>query len=302
MADIVLRGYAECLDKKMKGDPGFIMISGSTLYHFENELDEKPQTVIELAANEFSQDGNVISIKYTNAKGKPDELNLRHRFQSMTDRWMVVFNEAKSKPHGDLPADQGQHEAVKTGISYRLKKATASKLANTKAAGSAIGAVDEEIGKILKALNSLVSVYADKDTAVWVQKSITKIVAKTAVEWDRKTLVFKDLMPLDTPLRAAFNGLDKLFQWYKRRPVAAFAEQFKAVEQQLFEAGTAIQRIMTPYLHAKNVMMIQDFVAFIAPASFWSTLWDKEDPDGSIERSLFDLVHAMSRYTQMHFN
>ena len=184
-------------------------------------------------------------------------------------------------------------------LGYRAQKAIGSKFAGSKAGAATLTSADEYISKLTKALKKLVESDSGKEKADYIHRGISKLVVKAAIEWNRETVTVKHLRTIDTPLRAAFNMFDKLFQVYKRRKGSDMQEQFKAACDQLALAVSKVREMMKAHLTAKNMMLLQNIGDYLCNPQWWIDLWDKPDPDGHIENNLYELVHAMTRYTQM---
>jgi len=275
--------------------PYWVMLYGSTLFYFMSEMDAKPKGKIELAGSTIEQEGVMAGIRH----GDKDKGTwLRTSRENKTKEWVDILTANREKdPHDAPEREEGQHE--KKSLSYRAQKAFGSKFAGSKAGAATLTSVDEDINKLTTALKDLVKTDSGKEKADYIHRGISKLIVKAAIEWNRETVTVKDLRSIDTPLRAAFNMIDRLFQVYKRRKGSEMKEEFKAACDQLSNAVQKVREMLRPFLTAKNMMLLQDIGEYLCNPEWWIGIWDKDDPEGTIENNLYELVHAMARYTQM---
>jgi len=275
--------------------PFWVMLYGSTLFYYVTEMDAKPKGKIELAGSTLEQEGVMLGIRH----GEKDKGTwLRTSREEKTKDWLDILTANHDKDAHEPPErTEGQHE--KKSLSYRAQKAFGSKFAGSKAGAATLTSVDEDINKLTTALKDLVKTDSGKDKADYIHRGISKLIVKAAIEWNRETIKVKDLRAIDTPLRAAFNMIDKLFQVYKRRKGSEMKDQFKAACDQLSKAVDMVHDMLKPFLTAKNMMLLQDIGEYLCNPEWWIGIWDKDDPEGTIENNLYELVHAMARYTQM---
>jgi len=275
--------------------PYWVMLYGSTLFYFMTEMDAKPKGKIELAGCTIEQDGLMAGIRH----GEKDKGTwLRTSREEKTKEWVEILNANRDKgAHAPPEREETQHE--KKSLSYRAQKAFGSKFAGSKAGAATLTSVDEDINKLTTALKDLVKTDSGKEKADYIHRGISKLIVKAAIEWNRETITVKDLRSIDTPLRAAFNKIDKLFQMYKRRKGSEMKDEFKAACGELSNAVQKVREMLRPFLTAKNMMLLQDIGEYLCNPDWWIALWDKDDPEGVIENNLYELCHAMTRYTQM---
>jgi len=275
--------------------PYWVMLYGSTLFYFVTEMDQKPKGKVELAGMNFEVDGLMLGIRRDE---KDKGTWLRTSREEKTKQWNDILQKEKDKPAHEAPEREETAHAKKS-LSYRAQKALGSKFAGSKAGAATLTSVDEDINKLTTALKDLVKTNSGKEKADYIHRGISKLIVKGAIEWNRETVTVKDLRAIDTPLRAAFNMIDKLFQLYKRRKGAEMVDQFKAACAQLSKAVDMVHDMLKPFLTAKNMMLLQDIGEYLCNPDWWIGIWDKDDPEGTIENNLYELVHAMTRYTQM---
>jgi len=275
--------------------PFWVMLYGSTLFYFLTEMDQKPKGKVELAGCTFELDGTMVGIRH----GEKDKGTwLRTSREEKTAKWKKILEDNKDKDAHEAPErEESSHEHK--SLSYRAQKAFGSKFAGSKAGAATLTSVDEDINKLTTALKDLVKTNSGKDKAEYIHRGISKLIVKAAIEWNRETVTVKDLRAIDTPLRAAFNMIDKLFQVYKRRKGSEMQDEFKAACAQLSKAVEMVHDMLKPFLTAKNMMLLQDIGEYLCNPEWWIEIWDKDDPEGTIENNLYELVHAMARYTQM---
>jgi len=275
--------------------PYWVMLYGSTLYYFTTELEAKPKGKVEIAGATLEQEGVILGIRH----GEKDKGTfLRTSREDKTKEWLEIFNANKDKPAHEAPERQeSAHE--KKSLSYRAQKAFGSKFAGSKAGAATLTSVDEDINKLTGALKDLVKTDSGKEKADYIHRGISKLIVKAAIEWNRETIKVKDLRSIDTPLRAAFNKIDRLFQLYKRRKGSDMKDEFKAACDQLSLAVQKVREMLRPFLTAKNMMLLQDIGEYLCNPEWWIAIWDRDDPEGTIENNLYELVHAMARYTQI---
>jgi len=275
--------------------PFWVMLYGSTLFYYMTELDAKPKGKIELAGATLEQDGVMLGIRH----GDKDKGTwLRTSREDKTKDWLDILNANHDKdPHEAPERQESQHE--KKSLSYRAQKAFGSKFAGSKAGAATLTSVDEDINKLTSALKDLVKTDSGKEKADYIHRGISKLIVKAAIEWNRETIKVKDLRSIDSPLRAAFNQIDKLFSVYKRRKGSDMKPEFKAACDQLSLAVQKVREMLRPFLTAKNMMLLQDIGEYLCNPDWWIAIWDREDPEGTIENNLYELVHAMARYTQI---
>jgi len=215
-----------------------------------------------------------------------------------TKDWLEILQANASKdPHEAPERKEGAHE--KKSLSYRAQKAFGSKFAGSKAGAATLTSVDEDINKLTSALKDLVKTDSGKEKADYIHRGISKLIVKAAIEWNRETIKVRDLRSIDAPLRAAFNLIDRLFQVYKRRKGSDLRPEFQKACDQLNLAVQKVREMLRPFLTAKNMMLLQDIGEYLCNPEWWIGIWDKEDPEGTIENNLYELVHAMARYTQI---
>jgi len=275
--------------------PYWVMLYGSTLFYFMTELDAKPKGKVELAGSTIEQDGLMVGIRH----GDKDKGTwLRTSREPKTKEWADILNANREKGAHEAPArEETQHE--KKSLSYRAQKAFGSKFAGSKAGAATLTSVDEDINKLTSALKDLVKTDSGKEKAEYIHRGISKLIVKAAIEWNRETVTVKDLRSIDTPLRAAFNKIDRLFQVYKRRKGSEMKDEFRAACDQLSLAVQKVREMLRPFLTAKNMMLLQDIGEYLCNPEWWIAIWDRDDPEGTIENNLYELVHAMARYTQI---
>jgi len=275
--------------------PYWVMLYGSTLFYFMTELDAKPKGKVELAGCTVELEGVMVGIRH----GDKDKGTwLRTSREAKTKEWSDIINANREKPAHEAPErEETQHE--KKSLSYRAQKAFGSKFAGSKAGAATLTSVDEDINKLTSALKDLVKTDSGKDKAEYIHRGISKLIVKAAIEWNRETVTVKDLRSIDTPLRAAFNKIDRLFQVYKRRKGSEMKDEFVAACDQLSLAVQKVREMLRPFLTAKNMMLLQDIGEYLCNPEWWIAIWDREDPEGTIENNLYELVHAMARYTQI---
>jgi len=275
--------------------PYWVMLYGSTLFYFMTELEAKPKGKIELGGSTVEQEGVMLGIRH----GEKDKGTwLRTSREDKTKDWLEILTANKDKPAHEAPERQEtQHE--KKSLGYRAQKAFGSKFAGSKAGAATLTSVDEDINKLTGALKDLVKTDSGKDKADYIHRGISKLIVKAAIEWNRETIKVKDLRSIDTPLRAAFNMIDRLFQVYKRRKGSDMKAEFKAACDQLSLAVQKVREMLRPFLTAKNMMLLQDIGEYLCNPEWWIAIWDRDDPEGTIENNLYELVHAMARYTQI---
>jgi len=275
--------------------PYWVMLYGSSFYYFVTELDQKPKGKVDLAGATFELDGLMLGIRH----GEKDKGTwIRTSREEKTKQWNDIFEANKDKPAQDVP-ERAENAHEHKSLSYRAQKAFGSKFAGSKAGASALTSVDEDINKLTSALKDLVKTNSGKEKAEYIHRGISKLIVKAAIEWNRDTVTVKDLRSIDTPLRAAFNIIDKLFQVYKRRKGSEMQAEFKAACDQFSKAVEMVHNMLKPFLTAKNMMLLQDIGEYLCNPDWWIGIWDKEDPEGTIENNLYELVHAMARYTQI---
>lgn len=292
----VADGYMELsVGDAKKFKPYWFILLGSTLFYYKTELDAKPKGQIELAGSTCEQDGAVFVVHHGE---KEKAMYLRTSRDEKAKRWLDIIAANRDKPaHAALEREEGAHEHK--SLSYRAQKALGSKFAGSKAGAATLTSVDEDINRLTKALKKLVESDSGKDKAEYVHRGISKLIVKAAIEWNRETVTVKDLRTIDTPLRAAFNQFDKLFQVYKRRRGADMRAEFVTACDQLSLAVVKVREMLRPFLKAKNMMLLQDIGEYLCNPDWWIGIWDNPDKDGHIENNLYELVHAMARYTQM---
>jgi len=275
--------------------PFWVMLYGSTIFYFTTELEAKPKGKIELSGATIEVDGVMVGVRH----GDKDKGTwLRTSRVEKTKEWADILNANKDKPAHEPPERQeSAHE--KKSLSYRAQKAFGSKFAGSKAGAATLTSVDEDINKLTSALKDLVKTDSGKEKADYIHRGISKLIVKAAIEWNRETIKVKDLRSIDTPLRAAFNMIDKLFSVYKRRKGSEMKDQFKAACDQLHLAVQKVREMLRPFLTAKNMMLLQDIGEYLCNPDWWIAIWDRDDPEGTIENNLYELVHAMARYTQI---
>jgi len=275
--------------------PYWVMLYGSTLYYYMTELDAKPKGKIELAGTTIEQDGVMVGIR----RGEKDKGTwLRTSREEKTKEWTAILNDNRDKDAQEPPErEEGVHE--KKSLSYRAQKAIGSKFAGSKAGAATLTSVDEDINKLTGALKDLVKTDSGKEKAEYIHRGISKLIVKAAIEWNRETIKVKDLRSIDTPLRAAFNMIDRLFQVYKRRKGSEMRAEFKSACDQLSLSVQKVREMLRPFLTAKNMMLLQDIGEYLTNPEWWIAIWDRDDPEGTIENNLYELVHAMARYTQI---
>jgi len=275
--------------------PFWVMLYGSTLFYFQTEMDQKPKGKVELSGATFETDGLMLGIRH----GDKDKGTwLRTSREEKTKQWNDILEANKDKPAHEAP-EREESTKEHRSLGYRAQKAFGSKFAGSKAGASALTSVDEDINKLTTALKDLVKTNSGKDKAEYIHRGISKLIVKAVIEWNRETITVKDLRAIDTPLRAAFNMIDKLFQVYKRVKGSEMADQFKAACAQLSKSVDMVHDMLKPHLTAKNMMLLQDIGEYLCNPDWWIGIWDKDDPEGTIENNLYELVHAMARYTQM---
>ena len=292
----VADGYMELsVGDKKSFKPYWFVLLGSTLFYYKTELDAKPKGQIELSDAKCEQEEAIIVVRHGD-KDKP--MYIRTSREGKAKQWLDIMEQNRDKPaHAALVREEGAKEHRSLG--YRAQKAIGSKFAGSKAGAATLTSADEYISKLTKALKKLVESDSGKEKADYIHRGISKLVVKAAIEWNRETVTVKHLRTIDTPLRAAFNMFDKLFQVYKRRKGSDMQEQFKAACDQLALAVSKVREMMKAHLTAKNMMLLQNIGDYLCNPQWWIDLWDKPDPDGHIENNLYELVHAMTRYTQM---
>jgi len=275
--------------------PYWVMLYGSTLFYFMTELEAKPKGKIELSGCTLEHDGLMLGIKH----GEKDKGSwLRTSREEKTKDWLEILTANKDKDaHAAPEREESVHE--KKSLSYRAQKAFGSKFAGSKAGAATLTSVDEDINKLTGALKDLVKTDSGKEKAEYIHRGISKLIVKAAIEWNRETIKVRDLRSIDTPLRAAFNQIDRLFQVYKRRKGSEMREQFKAACDQLSLSVQKVREMLRPFLTAKNMMLLQDMGEYLCNPEWWIAIWDRDDPEGTIENNLYELVHAMARYTQI---
>jgi len=275
--------------------PFWVMLYGSTFYYFVTEMDQKPKGKVELAGATFEIDGLMLGIRH----GDKDKGTwVRTSREEKTKQWHDIFEANKDKPAQEAP-ERAETTHEHKSLSYRAQKAFGSKFAGSKAGAATLTSVDEDINKLTTALKDLVKTNSGKEKADYIHRGISKLIVKAAIEWNRATVTVKDLRAIDTPLRAAFNMIDKLFQVYKRRKGSEMKEQFETACGYLSKSVEMVHDMLKPFLTAKNMMLLQDIGEYLCNPEWWIGIWDKEDPEGTIENNLYELVHAMARYTQI---
>jgi len=275
--------------------PFFVRLYGSTFFYYVTELDAKPKGKVELSGATFEQEGLMVGIRH----GEKDKGTwIRTSREDKSKEWLEIFNANKDKGARDAPErEESQH--AKKSLSYRAQKAIGSKFAGSKAGAATLTSVDEDINKLTGALKDLVKTDSGKEKADYVHRGISKLIVKAAIEWNRETIKVRDLRAIDTPLRAAFNKIDRLFQMYKRRKGSDMRDEFKAACDQLSLAVLKVREMLRPFLTAKNMMLLQDIGEYLCNPEWWIAIWDRDDPEKTIENNLYELVHAMARYTQI---
>jgi len=296
---VAMDGFLEFSHKANKDFKAFYFIlTGSTLYYYKTERDAEPKGSFELAECTAKQEKmDVVLHLGSQYKEKERDLYLRTSREDKAKLWLEAIEQQKSQPA--RPAPERETHTEHKSLGYRAQKLFGSKFAGSKAGASALTSVDEAVEKLTQALKNLIQTQDGKEKAEDIHKGISKLLVKALIEWRRDMIKPKDLRAMDAPMRDAFNRFDKLFQLYQRRKAADMRGEFEAACGKLSETVDKVSELMRPFLTAKNMMLIQKIGDYLCNPEFWINIWDNEDKDKQIEPALFELVHAMSKYTQI---
>jgi len=193
-----------------------------------------------------------------------------------------------------------EDQAKKGGLFLRTKKNITGKVVAT---GFGKKALPVEAKELLKALHKIIAVVeGDNKKAEEIERNILKLLAKAKIHADNKTITIQDFLKADQPLRQSFEILNECFDFYEdaktERIQKALMEHFFKVERLLREVEKITSSILKPHLQPKSLNRIKVIFDYVASTQFLMKVWSTPN----IYDDLFQLVNAMNRYTQFHYD
>jgi len=193
-----------------------------------------------------------------------------------------------------------EEQPKKGGLMLRTKKNITGKVVAT---GFGKKALPVEAKGLLKALHKIIEVVeGDNKKAEEIERNILKLLAKAKINADNKAIAVKDFLKADQPLRQSFEILNECFDHYEdaktERVQKVLMEKFFKVERLLREVEKITSNILKPHLQPKSLNRIKVVFDYLASTDFLMKVWNTPN----IYDDLFQLVNAMNRYTQFHYD
>eukprot|EP00727_Mastigamoeba_balamuthi_P007440 m51a1_g3316 hypothetical protein (373) ;mRNA; f:344731-346501 len=300
---------ADFLEMLVKGSRKYkaywFTLVGSSLFFYKSQNDTEPKGVIELRgatvateSEKLAEDGRdrySFEVRTAEENGGR-QFTLRSATEAKAHAWSQALQNVREESAHDAPTKESVAKP-KRPLSYRAKKGMGSKLVGSSLGKQSINQIlDDEVKGMVKALRNLVEADAGKAYADFVEEALFKIIFKCYCEWDRKKVTLEQFLEMDKPLRRAFHSIDKLFGIWGWTPSdEQLQKDFLATEAAFREAGQILQNLMTPYLHTKNILMIQELFEYVGSAKFLMHMWHIRDEE-TTKDAIFDLMVAMRLY------
>jgi len=202
----------------------------------------------------------------------------------------------------DSGGDQTPETSAKKGnMLFRAKKNMGGKVA---ASGLGKKALPLEAKALLKALRKIVEVVEGDNSkkAEEIERNILKLLVKAKIHADNKAITLKDFLKADQPLRQSFEILNDCFDYYEEdkneRIQKLLLEKFFKVERLLREVEKITSNMLKPHLQPKSLNRLKVVFDYLASTTFLTKVWNTPN----IYDDLFQLVNAMNRYTQFHYD
>eukprot|EP01105_Mastigella_eilhardi_P005264 TRINITY_DN17004_c0_g1_i1.p1 TRINITY_DN17004_c0_g1~~TRINITY_DN17004_c0_g1_i1.p1 ORF type:complete len:340 (+),score=124.91 TRINITY_DN17004_c0_g1_i1:59-1078(+) len=306
---VLCEGYVEVrMKKKKQWRPYWLCLCGGSLFYYKNELDVKPNGVLQVGT------GTDAKVETYKEEEKPFLVKIAVEkdiaFISTTkaerrDQWLSALQKATAMEATAAPPKNYTPLRKKT-LAFRAKKSISSKFVGSNLGKSSVESIvlNEQVRGLLQAFRALVKAYSNKAKADWVEQAFIKVAVKTYLEWQRKAITTNDLMKLDAPLREAFNLLDKIYRHSSKKKAALLKDTFARVEKCFVEVELLLEELLRPLIRPKNIIMLKEVFAYVGNAEFMMSVWDLNlaDATGHMDECLFNLVNAMSKYTQIELN
>jgi len=160
-----------------------------------------------------------------------------------------------------------------------------------------------EAKALLKALRKIIEVVeGDSKKAEEIERNILKLLVKAKIHADNKAITLKDFLKADQPLRQSFEILNDCFDYYEddknERIQKLLLEKFFKVERLLREVEKITSNMLKPHLQPKSLNRLKVVFDYLASTAFLTKVWNTPN----IYDDLFQLVNAMNRYTQFHYD
>jgi len=158
-----------------------------------------------------------------------------------------------------------------------------------------------ETQDLVEAMLSLVEATSTKkDAAKDLRQTILRLLVMLGVEHDARKISYKELIVADKPLRAAFELISKLFDYYDDdRQRADLTPHFVRVERYFVEVEEILSSKLRAHLSwtEEDFGMLKDILQQVGSAAFLEKCWATK----GLENHLFDMCYAMDRYTTFHY-
>jgi len=193
---------------------------------------------------------------------------------------------------GQKKEKEKEKDGSGSNILFRAKKNMAGKMATSGLVKQKV--MNDETRNLLNALVNIVSAVVDEKTAHDVEKQVIKTIVKGYFQVENGNIsAEKDLKPLDTSLRQAFNQIDKLFAYYQIRTVEQLSGGLSKASASLQAVSDSIIKIMQPHVRPDNLAKMLAVLNLLAEESFLVRIWSNPN----LEQDLLALVSAMNKYT-----
>mmetsp|Transcript_14026 Transcript_14026/g.35838 ORF Transcript_14026/g.35838 Transcript_14026/m.35838 type:complete len:203 (-) Transcript_14026:98-706(-) len=195
----------------------------------------------------------------------------------------------------------------KQSLSERMKKNVSSKVAGSTLGGKVLNsALPPEIQELVKSLRRIVKGVINEKTADSVEKGLFRIILKLRIQVvDAKNIKAEDLLEADKPLRAALNGLDRVFRNWNPSKKEAIQKVLAEVETNIAEAVAILKKHLKGHMKEKNLKKVDEVVSTIGSASFHMKMFETccaQEESTPLYQDLFNLIHAMNQYTAFHYD
>eukprot|EP01103_Thecamoeba_quadrilineata_P005744 TRINITY_DN15507_c0_g1_i1.p1 TRINITY_DN15507_c0_g1~~TRINITY_DN15507_c0_g1_i1.p1 ORF type:complete len:200 (-),score=42.23 TRINITY_DN15507_c0_g1_i1:84-683(-) len=184
----------------------------------------------------------------------------------------------------------------KGNVYLRTKKNLATKAAGSKLVKKAL---PDEAKQLLKWLRIICERTNQPKRSEIVEKNLFKLVAKAMVLSDEKLVTLNEFLVADDSLRKSFDLLYDLYDYYGHpEKVKNARPKFERIVALLREVESILDGIFRPHLQPKSMGRIKSIFDSLADIDWIMGVYLCPD----INDELFELVNALSKYTQFHYN
>jgi hypothetical protein len=281
----------------------YFNLIGGSLHYYKDFEDAAPKGTIELKNLKLNKNVPVPELEKTFGFCLANEKN----YHLLIADDEADYNEWIAKIEANLTKDARPpltKDKKMTKMQNALRKAKANlgnKLASTSVGqGILKTSLPDEITALISALRVAAEKELDAKKGVEVEKSILKLSIKVYFLITGGKLSSDDLLLADKPLRTALEMLSKCHdhaRYSQKVNESLLKEKLEIVQNNLYEAGAILTKVLTPHLKPKNVAMVKRLLQLIGNAPFLFKLL----MDNSLIEETHELITAGDHYCQFHF-